>query len=113
MGLTITKTFGFSYGHHLPLHKGKCAEAHGHNAVLEVTISGEVGEDGMIMDFGDLKQIVNEKVVNVMDHSYLNDWFHTQNTTAENIVSWIRDQLPFACRLRFHETPGSFAEWCR
>lgn len=72
----ITKEFGFSYGHVLPLHYGKCQRMHGHNAVLKVTVGGqiqqEIGTDkGMLMDFGDIKDIVKKQLLDQVDHRFL------------------------------------------
>jgi len=115
--LTITKRFEFCYGHRLPYYDGKCSNQHGHNAILEIEVDGPVISEGskigMIVDFGDLKKIVEEGTIKELDHQYLNDFF--DNPTAENIVMWIRDllkdSLPGLCRIRFYETPGSWCEW--
>jgi 6-pyruvoyltetrahydropterin/6-carboxytetrahydropterin synthase len=59
---------------------------------LEVSIIGLTNpETNMIIDFKELKMIVNEKVINLLDHSYLNDLI--PYPTAENIIDWIWDQL--------------------
>jgi 6-pyruvoyltetrahydropterin/6-carboxytetrahydropterin synthase len=123
--LTITKIFSFCYAHKLPEYKGKCANIHGHGATLEVEIKkapiGTIVYDGMIMDFGDIKFIIQKEVVNVMDHKYLNEdvqHFIKVSPTAENIVEWIVCQLgPIftdgLARVCFYETPTSYAEWKR
>ena len=75
----------------------------------------------MIMDFGDLKTIIQEQIVDVLDHKYLNEdiaHFKDINPTAENIVEWIVCQLgptfeEGLARIRFYETPTSYAEWKR
>lgn len=65
---SVTKIFEFSYGHRLPLHPGKCKRYHGHNGTVEVTVSGNIQtETGMVMDFGDLKKVV-EPFLDVWDH---------------------------------------------
>src|SRR3990167_10539328 len=82
--MLITKRFEFSYAHILPNHGGKCKRLHGHNAVLEVTVSGEPhgaetyegvrtprSDEGMVIDFGDLKSVVKEAVVDKWDHRFL------------------------------------------
>jgi len=115
--LSVTKRFEFCYGHRLPYHDGKCSNQHGHNAVLEIEVEGKVIEEGskrgMIVDFGDLKKIVQDKVVERLDHQSLNDSF--VNPTAESIVAWIHDRLkdilPGLVRIRFYETPDSYCEW--
>lgn len=73
----VTKEFSFAYAHLLPNHSGKCRNLHGHNAKLVVKVSGQVNyngtrtDEGMVMDFGDLKKIVNEAVVDKWDHKFL------------------------------------------
>lgn len=121
---TITKKFEFCYGHCLPGHKGKCKNFHGHNSTLEVEIDQTHRVEtyqGMVMDFGDLKNIVKERIVDVLDHKYLNELpqFAVVNPTAENIVDWIVKELlgidsPLQyclIRVRVYETPDSYAEW--
>lgn len=77
MTTAITKEFSFSYGHLLPNHSGKCRYLHGHNARLFVTVSGPISTDdrspseGMVIDFGELKTIVNQEVIDVWDHRFL------------------------------------------
>lgn len=115
--LTVTKRFEFCYGHQLPYHDGRCQNRHGHNAVLEIEVEGPVISEGpkvgMIIDFGDLKKIVQEDVIKELDHQWLNDFF--DNPTAENIVVWIYDllkgRLPELRRIRLYETPDSYCEW--
>lgn len=114
--LSATKIFKFEAAHMLPNHDGKCRKLHGHNYKLEVTVSGsratEGPERGMIIDFSNLKKIVNEYLDN-WDHAYLNDFM--QNPTAENMVVLLLDnckaqQLPVS-RIKLWETDDSFVEW--
>lgn len=98
MKTTITKTFEFEAAHHLPWHNGKCHRLHGHSYKLEVTYDGEVYDDtpgfaasGMIADFADISRIVKGYVIEVLDHTNLNDLM--ENPTAERIAEWIWKQL--------------------
>ncbi len=74
--ITITKHVEFDAGHRVPSHQSKCKNAHGHRYKLDVTIGGEVwgvrgkSDDGMIMDFGEIKQMIVE-VVEPWDHAFL------------------------------------------
>jgi 6-pyruvoyltetrahydropterin/6-carboxytetrahydropterin synthase len=120
MELSICKVFGFEYAHFLPGHKGLCKNVHGHSGRLEIEISGPVGNhSGMVLDFGDLKQMVTEKVLVHLDHTFLNNFtYFTENPTAENIVMWVVKELqplvPFPKvlrRVRVWETTTSYAEW--
>jgi 6-pyruvoyltetrahydropterin/6-carboxytetrahydropterin synthase len=65
---------------------------HGHEWKLEVSVIGLTNpKTNMIIDFKELKMIVNEKVINLLDRSYLNDLI--PYPMAENIIDWIWDQL--------------------
>ena len=118
--LSVTKQFRFAFAHHLPNHPGLCKNLHGHSGKLEVTIYSVGGPDkttGMVMDFGVLKKIVNEAVVDVLDHSCLNDV--VELPTAENMILWILDRLEWRIpphikikRLRlWEEIDSAYAEW--
>lgn len=53
---------------------GRLTQVHGHNYTLEITIRGVVDErTGMLMDLGELKQVVGEAVIQRFDHSDLNE----------------------------------------
>ncbi len=78
--MQITKTFKFSYAHILPNHKGRCASLHGHNTTLEVTVDAndrtslerpDKSDDGMVVDFSELKELVERLVVKPLDHRFL------------------------------------------
>lgn len=120
--ISITRTFEFDAAHHLPRHKGKCHNRHGHRFTLEVEIAGGLfmagGSYGMIMDYTDLKNIVNKEVIDVLDHTDLNESCPVY-PTSECMVSWIADTLDLVfkenkielLRVRLNETPNSYAEW--
>src|SRR5919198_4185733 len=71
----ITKEFTFEASHHLPGHRGKCRRPHGHSYRLQISLRGPIidapGEssDGMVMDFDDLKQIVNTTIIERLSDS--------------------------------------------
>lgn len=77
----------------------KCnnANGHGHTYELEVTVEGEIDpETGYVMDFGQLKRTVEEKVIRRLDRKHLNfdvDFLAGRNPTAENIVVGIWGEL--------------------
>ena len=120
--VTITKRFSFCYGHFLPGHEGKCANVHGHNADLEVEVSGYEygGYEGMIMDFGNLKKVV-EPIIDKLDHQLINStlWGQTMGTpTAENMIRWFAAELMralpigvYLMSLSLSETDNSWATW--
>ena len=73
--IRITKQFDFETGHALYGYDGKCKNVHGHSYKLSVTVIGTPISDnnnvkfGMVIDFGDLKKIVNEEIVDKFDHA--------------------------------------------
>ena len=72
---------------------GKCNSFHGHNYYLEITIKGEVDPvSGYVMDLKKLKGILHERIIEKVDHKYLNevDLFKNVNPTMENmaVIFW-------------------------
>lgn len=91
--LTVETTF--SSAHQLRGYKGKCERLHGHNWRIQVTVTSErLNEIDLVMDFHELKRLVNE-TVSGLDHSFLNDVFpFTEiNPSSENIARWIFDSM--------------------
>jgi len=112
MKLTVSKTFRFEAAHKLIGYDGDCANLHGHSYVLEIQVKGEVDEQGFVMDFKQLKHFVQTKVIDLLDHVYLNDII--KNPTAENIVIWIVRKLQqdlTIYKVRLWETVDSYCEW--
>lgn len=92
MNMYLSREFRFDAAHNLVNYKGKCENLHGHTYKLKVTLAGVSDKDsGMIVDFTLLKKIVQEKVIDRLDHNYLNNIL--EQSTAENMVQWIWDQL--------------------
>jgi 6-pyruvoyltetrahydropterin/6-carboxytetrahydropterin synthase len=75
--MQITRRLEFDAGHRIPHHKSQCRHLHGHRYALEVTLSGDIiqtegrSEQGMVMDFADVKKIALERIANVWDHAFL------------------------------------------
>ena len=135
----VTKEFSFDMAHALKDYKGKCENIHGHTYHLAVTIIGEVIREntprlGMVLDFGDVKKVVREHIVDVFDHVLvLNETDSRKDSvsaidtkliltpyqpTAENLlldfVNRIKTRLPAGVKLhsmKLRETATSYAEW--
>ena len=91
----LTVQLEFSAAHHLRDYPGKCSRLHGHNYRVEVTVADrQLGDHGMLIDFGRLKQLC-EQVVDELDHSLLNDhpFFQQNNPTAENIARYLYTEI--------------------
>lgn len=75
--MQITTRLEFDAGHRIPNHKSQCRNLHGHRYAIEITLSGDiisqenVSENGMVMDFSDVKAIAKTAVVDVWDHAFL------------------------------------------
>ena len=140
--IRVTKSFEFEMAHALWNYDGPCRNIHGHSYKLDVTVIGEPISDssnpklGMLIDFSDLKRIVNEHVVKRFDHCVVvnNDSEHTTlqsveqmfekyelvayQPTCENLIidfaKIIKDKLPENIQLfslKLAETSSSYAEW--
>jgi len=141
--IRITKKFTFETGHALYGYDGKCKNVHGHSYQLFVTVSGQPISDqenvkfGMVIDFGDLKKIVNEEIVNVFDHAtvfnkntphvelakelldrghevLLVDYQPTSEMMVIDFADKIKKRLPKNIALhslKLQETATSYAEW--
>ncbi|BAL80941.1 6-carboxytetrahydropterin synthase QueD [Caldisericum exile] len=83
----LSREFSFDAAHRVIDYNGKCEKLHGHTYHLIVTITGDLKEDGMVLDFSILKKVVQEKVIVFLDHKYLNDVF--ENPTTEIVAQWI------------------------
>ncbi|CAG4883300.1 Queuosine biosynthesis QueD, PTPS-I [Georgfuchsia toluolica] len=75
--MQITRRLEFDAGHRISAHQSQCRHLHGHRYVLEVTLSGDVihdacsSSDGMVMDFGAVKEIARIHLVDKWDHAFL------------------------------------------
>lgn len=141
--IRITKQFTFETGHALYGYDGKCKNVHGHSYKLDVTVIGKPISDtshvklGMVIDFGDLKKIVNREIVDVFDHAtvfnkntphvelakelesrghnvLLVNYQPTSEMMVIDFAAKITALLPNSIKLhslRLSETATSYAEW--
>jgi len=141
--IRITKQFSFETGHALYGYDGKCRNVHGHSYKLHVTVIGEPISDsshvkfGMVIDFGDLKKIVKNKIVDVFDHAtvfnkntphvelarelesrghniLLVDYQPTSEMMIIDFAQTIKKELPSHINLhslKLQETDSSYAQW--
>ncbi|WP_078544564.1 6-carboxytetrahydropterin synthase QueD [Litchfieldia alkalitelluris] len=121
----VSKEFTFDAAHHLHAYEGKCMNLHGHTYKVIFGLSGFVDDRGLMIDFGDIKEIWKKEIEIFLDHRYLNETLPPMNTTAENIVVWIYEKMKEALNhenrqqqylgarvefVRLYETPTSYAE---
>ena len=140
--IRLTKEFRFEMAHALWDYDGLCRNIHGHSYILAVTVIGEPIGDvknpkyGMVMDFGKLKRIVKEEIVDPLDHTFVISTHSQHNKlneipqmldrfevvdyqpTCENLLvdfaARMKKRLPETIELfsmKLNETANSFAEW--
>jgi len=141
--IRITKQFYFETGHALYGYDGKCKNVHGHSYKLSVTVIGTPISDstnvkfGMVIDFGDLKKIVANEIVDKFDHAtvfnkntphlelanelkkrghnvILVDYQPTSEMMLIDFAEKIKNHLPKSIQLhslKLQETGTSDAEW--
>ncbi len=140
--IRLTKEFRFEMAHALWNYDGLCRNLHGHSYILKVTVKGKPLTDsnnpkfGMVMDFGDLKAIVKEEILDVVDHAILLykdaavdkvaslpqmserlivvDYQPTCENLLFDFADKIKKRLPDTVELfslRLNETANSYAEW--
>ena len=140
--IRLTKEFRFEMAHALAGYEGPCRHIHGHSYELMVTISGKPEQDpqspvrGMVMDFKELKTIVEEQIIEQLDHALVLDKETAPEQldqlgefvgrlilvdyppTSENMLidfsKRLTRALPQSIRLlslKLKETKSSWAEW--
>ncbi|MBC5994517.1 6-pyruvoyl trahydropterin synthase family protein [Pontibacter cellulosilyticus] len=140
--IRLTRLFTFEAAHALQGYDGACRNIHGHSYKLQVTIIGlpivneEHPKNGMVLDFGDLKQLVQETVIDAVDHALLlradcdrkliealRRLHHKllltpYQPTCENMLidfkTRLRKVMPASVELhslKLWETQNAFAEW--
>lgn len=71
---TVRKEIEFDAAHRVPNHKSKCYNLHGHRYKIRVTVEGPLvdtegtSDEGMVIDFSDIKKVLTEKIHDVYDH---------------------------------------------
>lgn len=144
--MKITKQIEWDMGHRVTNHNSKCRNLHGHRYKAEICVEGEIvrvkniSEEGMVLDFGDIKTFAMKSVHDMLDHGFM-IWdkdtilvrFFQSNPslkyiivpftpTAENISEWIFKTLHGQIKDTYHtklalysikvwETPTSYAEY--
>ena len=129
--LTRRCEFSASHYYHNPAYTaeenqrviGKCANlnGHGHNYTLEVTVKGEVDSTtGFVLDLKQLKDVLNDEVVEAMDHRHLNKEvpeFANRIPTTENLAIAIWNRLKVKLksaqlhRVRVYEMADLFVDY--
>ncbi len=133
--LSVTKIFTFEAAHAISDYDGACKNIHGHSYKLHVTVTSKEGlTNSMVIDFKQLKKIVQQSILNDYDHALMLKinkinlaatqvigtkllWFD-EEPTAENILLDMAKKLQLNLpdnivlkELKLHETETCFATW--
>lgn len=141
--MQISKEIGIDVGHRVPFHKSKCRGFHGHRYRIEVGVDDVLitkgSSEGMVIDFGDLKEVMMEEIDGKLDHTsiyFINDpmaevlkllepdspkpfvWVHFI-PTAENLAKYLFKSIKELLRdrgikidyVKVWETPTSTATY--
>lgn len=145
--LFIGKTFEWDMGHRVPGHKNLCKNPHGHRYKMILNVSGPLNdevdgsEEDMIIDFVRIKKVINEKIIDELDHAFMYydkdeimHKFYDENSnlksvvvpfipTAESIVVYLKDKANLELdkiskelsihSIELYETPKSKAVWVK
>ena len=109
--MVVSKTFEFDFSHFLPGYNGKCKNLHGHRGICMIAVEDYINtQTGMVIDFVEMKRIIDKEIMDIMDHNHLNNII--EMPTAENICLWIWNKLIKAglnnlSYVKFWETPSS------
>jgi len=82
----------FDAAHKLEGYKGKCSQLHGHRWKVEIFVVGEKLKNGMLVDLEVLKRRL-ERLIDKLDHTFLNEIKEIGNPTVENISRYIFENL--------------------
>lgn len=113
--MQITRIIEWDMGHRIPNHTSQCRNIHGHRYRAEITVEGDIieeagaSDEGMVIDFGDIKRIIKTLIDGELDHGYMGcrgdvvlDLIKKESfkytevdfiPTAENIAKWMFDRL--------------------
>lgn len=109
MKLKVFKEFKFCASHYLDINGHKCSQLHGHNYKLKIEITGRPNNNGMIIDFADIKKQVNP-IIKTLDHQNLNEVLKdiVPTTTSEDLClffySALKDKIPRISKIEIRET---------
>jgi len=136
---SVAKEIEFDAGHRVPLHSSKCRNPHGHRYKVVAHVRGDLqrsgSSTGMVIDFGDIKKFLTERVHDVYDHGFIIqrsdtammsafdvgftddwkiivvDWTPTAEEMAAAIYYDLRDYISGLYRIDVYETPTSIASF--
>lgn len=92
--MIIAKSFHWEAAHRIPWHEGKCKNIHGHSYKMIVELEGAMNERGIVMDFKDLKEIV-QPYIQLIDHTTIISVWDKELREVFDSKQWKYYLLPF------------------
>lgn len=98
VNLSITKEFTWDMAHMLACHEGLCKNIHGHTYKMQVEVTRKSkdlitspgnSEEGMVIDFNHLKNIVKDKIIDPLDHAFMY-WCQSPDSLEHKIAELLR-----------------------
>lgn len=92
----LSKSFTFEMAHKLTDYSGKCQRLHGHSGKLTIVFIGkDLFNNNILVDYCDIKSLVQPMIDQFLDHQYLNETLDTKNPTSEFIAKWVFEYIEF------------------
>ena len=92
---TCTRRLEFDAAHRITTHGGKCAHLHGHRYRVDITCAGPLNDQGMVIDFGEVKTKLGRWIDTAWDHGAI------LNVTDDALV-----ELCMSRRWKHYAIPG-------
>jgi 6-pyruvoyltetrahydropterin/6-carboxytetrahydropterin synthase len=102
--ISCCKSFKFSASHRLISSNSKCENFHGHNYKVNVYITGKKRENGMLLDFFEIKKKLGEYIDSALDHSII---LHDDDP----LVKTFKDNTMIVYKVSFPPTVENLAEF--
>lgn len=115
--ISISKEFSWSMAHMLADHKGKCKNIHGHTYVMQVTLEREEGglinapgtsDHGMVMEFYDVKELINDLIVEPLDHAFLY-WTDSTDELEHEVAALLKKHHRKLVNINYRPTAENLA----
>lgn len=109
--IKVTKEFSWDMAHMLADHKGLCRNLHGHTYRMQVTIArkdehlikSNKSSEGMVLDFKDIKKIVNQEIIDPLDHGFMY-WIHSPDKTEHEVAELLEKTGKKVAAVEFRPT---------
>lgn len=98
-------------------HKGKCVNIHGHTYVLQVELERDdngvinapgTTDHGMVMEFDDIKKVINDLIVEPLDHAFIY-WTDSTDELEHSIAALLKKHHRKLVNINYRPTAENLA----